>query len=77
MRSKLLLRLPQGTDEAEIVNTLAERRIRVRGVQSYALTHTHAPALVIGYGRLPRAAIDSAVEALRETLASLARNDPR
>ena len=69
----LLLRLPQGTDEAQIVDALAERRIRVRGVRSYALTRTHPPALVIGYGRLPRAAIDGAVEALRETLASVGR----
>jgi GntR family transcriptional regulator/MocR family aminotransferase len=65
----LLLRLPPDVDEAAVVQRLAERRIRVRGLASYALTRRDAPALVIGYGRLPQAAIDQAVAALAEALA--------
>ena len=36
----LLLRLPRGTDEAAVVDALAARRIRVRGLASY---RAHAP----------------------------------
>ena len=48
---------------------LAERRIRIRGLASYRLTpRPDDPALVIGYGRIPLAAIDAAVTALCEVL---------
>ena len=59
----LLLRLPPGTDEAAVVERLAEQRIRIRGLASYGLS-PHPPALVLGYGRLPLAAIDAAVDQL-------------
>jgi GntR family transcriptional regulator/MocR family aminotransferase len=64
----LLLRLPPGTDETALVEALARRRIKVRGLASYRLMPggEDEPALVIGYGRLPRAAIDTVVDALRE-----------
>jgi GntR family transcriptional regulator/MocR family aminotransferase len=65
----LLLRLPAGTDERAVVAALAERRIRVRGLAGYRLApRADDPALVLGYGRLPLAAIDGAVEALREAI---------
>jgi GntR family transcriptional regulator/MocR family aminotransferase len=65
----LLLRLPPGTNEAAIVAALAERRIRVRGLASYRLIpRPGEPALVLGYGRIPAAAIDAAVDALRDVL---------
>jgi GntR family transcriptional regulator/MocR family aminotransferase len=65
----LLLRLPPGTDEAAAVAQLASRRIRIRGLNSYRLTpRVGEPALVVGYGRLPLASIDAAVEALREVI---------
>jgi GntR family transcriptional regulator/MocR family aminotransferase len=65
----LLLRLPHGTDETAVVEALAERRIRVRGLASYRLEpRPDEPALVLGYGRIPAAAIDAAVDALRDTL---------
>jgi GntR family transcriptional regulator/MocR family aminotransferase len=61
----LLLRLPPGTDEDAVVTELAARRIRSRGLAGYRLTPVHDdPALVVGYGRLPLAAIDAAVEQL-------------
>jgi GntR family transcriptional regulator/MocR family aminotransferase len=61
----LLLRLPPGTDEAAVVSRLAEDRIRIRGLTGYRLAPVHdEPALVIGYGRLPLAAIDAVVDQL-------------
>jgi GntR family transcriptional regulator/MocR family aminotransferase len=59
----LLLRLPPGTDETAVVERLAEQRIRIRGLAGYGLS-PHPPALVLGYGRLPLAAIDAAVDQL-------------
>ena len=59
----LLLRLPPGTDEAAVVERLAEQRIRIRGLACYSLS-PQPPALVLGYGRLPLAAIDAAVDQL-------------
>lgn len=65
----LLLRLPPGTDEAAVVKALAERRIRIRGLAGYRLTPVpREPALVVGYGRLPLAAIDAAVEQLASVM---------
>jgi GntR family transcriptional regulator/MocR family aminotransferase len=65
----LLLRLAPGSDEDAVVARLRERRIRVNGLNTYRLTkHADEPALVLGYGRLPRAAIGGAVAALREAL---------
>ena len=66
----LLLRLPPGTDEAAVVQRLAERRVRIRGLSRYRLgARTGEPALVVGYGRVPLAAIDAAVDALAQVLA--------
>lgn len=63
----LLLRLPQGTDEDAVVARLAERRIRVNGLNTYRLRPVSTdPALVLGYGRLPNPAIQAAVSALAE-----------
>jgi GntR family transcriptional regulator/MocR family aminotransferase len=67
----LLLRLPPGTDEAAVVAALAERRIRIRGLASYRLTRRpDDPALVLGYGRVPLAGIESAVAELRAAVAA-------
>jgi GntR family transcriptional regulator/MocR family aminotransferase len=48
---------------------LGERRIAIRGLASYSLS-PQPPALVVGYGRLPLAAIDAAVEALATAIGS-------
>ena len=54
----LLVRLPDNIGEEAVVAALAARRIRVRGLASYRLTpRPGGPALVVGYGRLARAAI--------------------
>ena len=63
----LLLRLPPGTDEEAVVARLAERRIAIRGLQSYGLS-PQPPGLVVGYGRLPLAAIDAAADALADAV---------
>jgi GntR family transcriptional regulator/MocR family aminotransferase len=65
----LLLRLPPGTDERAVVSELASRRVRVRGLASYRLSpRAGDPALVLGYGRVPLAAIDAAVDQLTTAL---------
>lgn len=64
----LLLRLPAGTDEGAVVARLAANRIRVNGLSTYRLTPRDEPALVLGYGRLQRAAIAGTVAALAEAL---------
>jgi GntR family transcriptional regulator/MocR family aminotransferase len=65
----LLLRLPPGADEDAVVARLAERRIRVNGLNTYRLRpRADEPALVIGYGRLPEPAIPGVVTALAEAL---------
>ena len=61
----LLLRLPAGTDERAVVAALNEQRVRIRGLDSYRLApREDEPALVLGYGRIPMAAIDAAVDQL-------------
>ena len=53
-----------------MVGALAERRVRIRGLAGYRLTpRPDEPALVIGYGRLPVAAVAPAVEALAAAIA--------
>lgn len=65
----LLLRLPPGTDEDAVVARLAANRIRVNGLNAYRLTRRAGdPALVLGYGRLQRAAIAGTVAALAEAI---------
>jgi len=64
----LLLRLPPGTDEDALVAALATRRIRVNGLNTYRLHPRPGPALVLGYGRLPTAAIAGAVISLAEAI---------
>ena len=57
-----VLRLPEGTNEAEGVARLEESGIFVRGLTSYQLTSLPSePALVIGYGNLADAAIPDVV----------------
>ena len=66
----LLLRLPPGTDEAAVVAAAARARVRVRGLADYRLAaRPDQPALVLGYGRLPEAAVPAAVAALASALA--------
>jgi GntR family transcriptional regulator/MocR family aminotransferase len=67
----LLLRLPDGADEAAAVAALADRRIRIRGLAGYRLRpRPDAPALVVGYGRLPEPAIAAVADALAAAMAT-------
>jgi GntR family transcriptional regulator/MocR family aminotransferase len=67
----LLLRLPPGTDEDAVVARLAAGRVRVNGLNTYRLVAKDEPALVLGYGRLPRAAIAGTVAALAGAIKGL------
>ena len=54
------------------LGSLAERRIRIRGLAGYRLTpRPQEPALVIGYGRLPLPAIDAFADQLADVLMSV------
>jgi hypothetical protein len=59
------------------VGALAARRIHVRSLASYRLEHVAPPALVIGYGRIASAAIESAVFALTEAISAISRGGVR
>ncbi|MER7702082.1 PLP-dependent aminotransferase family protein [Kitasatospora sp. NPDC097605] len=59
------LRLPPGTDEAEVVAGALRRSVLVRGGAGFhARWSWDAPALVVGHAHLPRSAITEAVRRL-------------
>lgn len=49
--------LPAGTDDVALAQELRERRLNVRALRDYRLRHDGPPGLVIGYARLPTAAV--------------------
>jgi GntR family transcriptional regulator / MocR family aminotransferase len=60
----LLLRLPNGTDDAAIVADAAKARMVVQPLSSYYVGATDDRGLVIGYGRLHESAVEGATKAL-------------
>jgi GntR family transcriptional regulator/MocR family aminotransferase len=60
----LLLRLPNGTDDAAIVADAATARMVVQPLSSYYVGATDDRGLVIGYGRLHESAVEGATKAL-------------
>jgi GntR family transcriptional regulator / MocR family aminotransferase len=60
----LLLRLPNGTDDAAIVADAARARIAIRPLSRYYVGATEERGLVIGYGRLHESAVEGATRAL-------------
>ncbi len=65
----LLLRLPLWVDDAVLCERAEEARIRVAPLSSFYVGSPYARGLVIGYGRIHRAAIQPAVK----TLAAIVR----
>lgn len=66
----LLVELPRGTNEAELVSAAAKRRIRIYGAAAYHADPDSAPpAIVIGYGGLPEEEIERGVKRLAEVVA--------
>ncbi|HEX4281012.1 MAG TPA: PLP-dependent aminotransferase family protein [Solirubrobacteraceae bacterium] len=60
-----LLELPAGVGEEDVVARAAERGLSLQGLGQYAYdTHTHRPALVVGYAKPPEHAYTAAVARL-------------
>jgi GntR family transcriptional regulator/MocR family aminotransferase len=60
----VLVRLPDGVDDAAIARRAALHGVRVEPLSSYALRRRGAAGLVIGYGRVHESALQPAVAAL-------------
>jgi GntR family transcriptional regulator/MocR family aminotransferase len=68
----MLLRLPDGVDDAAVAEQARQAGIRVPALSSFRLGANHKPgALVIGYGRLHAQAIDRAVRELAKVIRPL------
>ncbi len=57
----LLVRLPAGIDDIEVVAAAEARRLRVQAVSSHCIASERNSGLVLGYGRLHESAIAAAV----------------
>lgn len=71
---QVVLRLPAGTDEADLLRRAAERELGLDGLAGYgsdAASATHGPALVVGYGTPTGRSWAAALDALCELLAEL------
>jgi GntR family transcriptional regulator / MocR family aminotransferase len=65
----VVVELPPGLAEEEVVTRAAERGLLVQGLSEYACEGVeHPAALVVGYGTPPEHAFDAALAALRRTL---------
>jgi GntR family transcriptional regulator/MocR family aminotransferase len=64
----VLVRLPPGRSEGEVVRRAAERGVAVEPLAPYAAAAPRAPALLLGYTRLPEAALAEAGRRLRAAL---------
>lgn len=65
-----LARLPSGADEASLVAAGARRSVGLHALAEFASPgRAHGPALVMGYGGIPRHALGAALTALGATLA--------
>jgi GntR family transcriptional regulator/MocR family aminotransferase len=70
----VLLELPQGANEDEIVARAERHGLAIEGLRSYACAgHQHSPALVVGYAAPPEHAFTGAVARLCAVLGDPAR----
>ncbi len=73
----LLLHLPPGATEAEVVDRAAGHDLALEGLGSYSIDPgAHPPALVIGYGRPPEHAFSAALARLTAVLAPIGQSSP-
>lgn len=68
-----VLRLPAGTDDAQVVDDLAAHSIAVARVGDYQTRPGGPPMLVVGYGTPPEHAIEGALDAFARELAAALR----
>lgn len=66
----LLLRLPSGVDDVAIAQEAKNAGIRVPALTAFRTEPSNSGGLVIGYGRLPRLVIDTAIQELAKAVRS-------
>jgi GntR family transcriptional regulator/MocR family aminotransferase len=64
----VVLRLPDGADDARIAGSLRDVGISVPPLSAFAVADASQPGLVIGYGRLHESATEGAVRVLAEAV---------
>jgi len=65
----VVVELPQGRNEDEVIAAARERGLNVEGLASFsAVGHRREPALVVGYGTPPAHAFGAAISALCRAL---------
>ncbi|MDX6610141.1 MAG: GntR family transcriptional regulator / MocR family aminotransferase [Solirubrobacterales bacterium] len=67
-----LAELPEGLDEAALVNAAAARGVGLEGLALHRFKPTGPPGLVLGFAGLPEQAIEQSVRLLAEALAEVA-----
>lgn len=72
----LLLRLPAGVDDRAIVDRARQERIEVPALSSFCIERTDQRGLVIGYGAVHEAAIESAIAILATIVRAQLRAGP-
>jgi GntR family transcriptional regulator / MocR family aminotransferase len=65
----LVVRLPAGTDEQAVLDAARARGLGLSGISEHRI-EPGAPALLLGYGRLPEPTVEPAVRALADSLRS-------
>jgi GntR family transcriptional regulator/MocR family aminotransferase len=65
----VLVRLPDGASEAELVAAAAARDVAVEALGPHDISGARAPALILGYSRLPEPALVEAARRLRAAIA--------
>jgi GntR family transcriptional regulator/MocR family aminotransferase len=65
----LVVRLPAGTDEQAVLDAARSRGVGLSGISEHRIK-PGAPALLLGYGRLPEPTVEPAVRALADSLRS-------
>ena len=63
----LVLRLPAATNEQAVLDAARARRLGLSGISEHRVA-PGPPALLLGYGRLPEAAVEPGVRALADSL---------
>jgi GntR family transcriptional regulator/MocR family aminotransferase len=70
----VVLELPSGAEEADVVTAVKHAGVHVHGLATFTRTHRHPPSLVLGYGLPSERELRKAVDVI---VACLASSSPR
>ena len=70
----MLVELPPGASEADVVGAAAERGVAVEPLGPHDALGTRPPALILGYSRLPEPGLAEAARRLRAAIAAVDRD---